>query len=90
MSSQDSQLSRSLVRVLITMRRCGGERFMMVRIPIGSGSKTMVVMVVYAHPGRCKEANQQNQHTVGALAERTGNSPLMICGDLQHEPNGPE
>ena len=65
------------------------KRFLMVRIPLGNRSKTTIVMVIHAHPGRSKEANQQNQQIfdrVSGLAAGMGNSPLMICGDLQHEP----
>ena len=61
----------------------------MVKIPTGNGSKTVTVMVVYAYPGRGKEANTQNEYifdTVVGLAAGMGNAPLMICGDLQHEP----
>ena len=46
-------------------------------------------MVVYAYPGRGKEANTQNERifdTVVGLAAGMGDAPLMICGDLQHEP----
>ena len=44
-------------------------------------------MVVYAHPGRGKEANARNEHILHAvvgLAACLGETPLMICGDLQH------
>ena len=65
------------------------KRFLMVKIPIGNGSKNATLMVVHAHPGRGKEANAQNEHIFDAvvgLADGLGETPLMICGDLQHEP----
>ena len=45
-------------------------------------------MVEDAYPGRGKEANTQNQQILDtvALAAGLGDTPLMICGDLQHEP----
>ena len=57
--------------------------------PIGNGRKNVTVMVVYAYPRRGKEANTQNERifdTVVGLAAGMGDAPLMICGDLQHEP----
>ena len=65
------------------------KRFLMVKIPIGNGSKNAALTVVHAHPGRSKEANAQNEHMFDAvmgLAAGLGETPLMICGDLQHEP----
>ena len=61
----------------------------MVNIPIGNGSKGVTVMAVYAYTGSGKEANAQNEHifdTVVCLAAGLGDTPLTICGDLQHEP----
>ena len=61
----------------------------MVKIPIGNGSKNVTLMVVYAHPRRGKEANARNEHIFDAvvgLAAGLGETPLMICGDLQPEP----
>ena len=60
----------------------------MVKIPIGDGSKNVTLMVVYAHPGRGQEANAWNEHIFNAvvgLAAGLGETPLMICGDLQTE-----
>ena len=54
-----------------------------------NGSKNVTLMVVYAHTGRGKEANARNEHIFDAvvgLAAGLGETPLMICGDLQHEP----
>ena len=51
----------------------------MVRIPIGFGSKNVTVMVVYAYPGRGKEANTQNQQifaTAVGLVAGLGDTPL--------------
>ena len=65
------------------------KRFLMVKIPIGNGSKNATLMVVCAHPGRGKEANVRNEHIFDAvvgLAAGLGETPLMIRGDLQHEP----
>ena len=65
------------------------QRFLMVRIPIGNGSKNVTLMVVYAHPGRGKEANARNEHIFQAVvgfASGLGETHLMICGDLQHGP----
>ena len=64
------------------------KRFLMVKIPSGDGSKNVTAMAVYAYPRRGKEANTQNQQifdTVVGLAAGLGDTPLMICGDLQHE-----
>ena len=63
------------------------KRFLMVKTPIGNGSKNVTVMVVYAYPGRGKEANTQNEHifhTVVGLAAGLGDASSIICGDLQH------
>ena len=63
--------------------------FLMVRIPIGNGSNNVTVMVICAHPGRGKEANTKNQQifdTVVGLAAGLGDTPLMICCDMQREP----
>ena len=65
------------------------KRFLVVKIPIGNGSKNATLMVLYAHPRRGKEANARNEHifdTVVGPAAGLGDTPLMICGDLQHEP----
>ena len=55
------------------------KRFLMVKIPIGNGSKNVTLMVVYAHPGRGKEANARNEHifdVVVGLAAGLGETPL--------------
>ena len=65
------------------------KRFLVVKIPIGNGNKNFTLMVVYAHSGRGKEADAQNEHIFDAvvgLAAGLGDTPLMICGNLQHEP----
>ena len=38
-----------------------------VKIPIGNGCKNVTLMVVYAHPGRGKEANARNEHIFDAV-----------------------
>ena len=51
-------------------------------------ARGVTVMVVYAYTGSGKEANAQNENifdTVVGLAAGLGDTPLMICGDLQHE-----
>ena len=65
------------------------KRFLMVKIPVGKGRKNVAATVVYAYPGRDKEANTQNERvfdTVVGLAAGMGVAPLMICGDLKYEP----
>ena len=65
------------------------KRFLMVKVPIGNGSKNATVMVVYVFTRRGKEASAQNEHifdTVVGLAAGLGDTPLKICGDLQREP----
>ena len=43
------------------------KRFLMVKIPIGNGSKNVTLMVVYAHLGRDKEANARNERIFDAV-----------------------
>ena len=67
------------------------KRFLMVKIPIGNGSKNATLMVVCAHPGRGKEANAWNEHIFDAVvgfAAGLGDTPLMICGDCSTNREG--
>ena len=58
------------------------KRFLVVRMPIGNGSKHVTVTVVCAYSGRGKEANTQNHQifdTVVGLAAGLGDTPVVTC-----------